>query len=288
MKRLQTREATFYCWNMTTKELYIPLIVDSKFYNVKKPNSFHEKLFISIDENRLYFRDFWDKHGIDRRDYIKDESEQARAEGMMLHATKDKKYRNRFFRDHGDLRLIGKKSLKLNGNCYIQLTFIKFTTGTIKFSLFSKRTNDFIFSKYFYEESKTVQEHIDYARHKIQDCEIKCETAFGIESVMMIFHKTDQNYTPDQLNKITNFQRKFKSRKLLVDFEYYSGQSKFNIQVYWLKCRRVLLFKIYLDINPDGRQELERLPGFRRFSRMSNLHDITQFMTNGMETFIGK
>lgn len=69
--------------------------------------TYYERLFVNIDENRLYFRDFWDKNGGDRRDYITDEAERLLASNCMLNMTKHKKYRKRFYRDKGDFKLLG-------------------------------------------------------------------------------------------------------------------------------------------------------------------------------------
>lgn len=73
----------------------------------------------------------------------------------------------------------GKKSLQFNGTSFILIAYIKYLTCTVKISLFSKRTNDFIFTKYFYKEVKTISDLIDYARLKFEECIIRNENTFG-------------------------------------------------------------------------------------------------------------
>lgn len=92
---------------MSTDELYIPLVVDKGRYNALNFESYYERLFVYIDENRLYFRDFWDKSSADRRDHVRDETEYALAKKIKGYLTKDKKYRKRFFRDKTELAVIG-------------------------------------------------------------------------------------------------------------------------------------------------------------------------------------
>lgn len=74
---------------------------------------------------------------------------------------------------------VGKKSLYINGVTFIQLAFIKFSTGTLKISLFSKRTNDFVYSQYFYKEAKTMKELTFFAKKKFIDCKIRFDMQFG-------------------------------------------------------------------------------------------------------------
>ena len=185
LKRLESCELVFFCWNLSTGEFYIPLIVDKGRYDPMKELTYYERLFVNIDENRLYFRDFWEKSGGDRRDYITDEREQALASSCMLYMTKHKKYRKRFYRDKVDFKLIGKsdslgkKALTINGTAYFQLAFIKFATGTVKICLFSKRTNDFNFVQYFYRDCKTVQELSAFARARFLECSVQCDMQYG-------------------------------------------------------------------------------------------------------------
>lgn len=108
MKRLRTEEIIFYCWNMSIAELYIPLIVDKGKIGHLDSIAFYERLFINIGESRLYFQDFWEKTGADRRDYLTDEAELMLAKKIKANITKDKKYRKRFFRDAFDFKLIGR------------------------------------------------------------------------------------------------------------------------------------------------------------------------------------
>jgi hypothetical protein len=108
MKRFHSKELTFYCWNLTTQELYTPLIVDYGVYNPTNESSYWEKLFVNIDEGKLYFRDFWDQVNHDRRDYITDEEEQKYARNLQEFITRDKKYRKRYFRENRDMKVVGK------------------------------------------------------------------------------------------------------------------------------------------------------------------------------------
>lgn len=112
LKRLESCELIFFCWNLSTGEFYIPLILDKGRYDPMKEITYYERLFVNIDENRLYFRDFWEKSGGDRRDYITDEKEKDLAYSCMRHMTQQKKYRKRFYRDKGDFKLIGMQPLR--------------------------------------------------------------------------------------------------------------------------------------------------------------------------------
>ena len=142
-------------------------------------------MFVNIDDNRLYYRDFWEKIGGDRRDYVPDDSEKELASKCMINMTKLKKYRKRFYREQKDFRLIGsftllgKKALTINSITYFQLAYIKFSTGTVRICLFSKRTNDFMFTQYFYKDCRTVQELSKFARIKFVECSIKCDIHYG-------------------------------------------------------------------------------------------------------------
>jgi hypothetical protein len=73
----------------------------------------------------------------------------------------------------------GKKSLSINGATFLQLAFMKFSTGTLKITLFSKRTNDFIYSQYFYKEAKTVKEITAFAKNKFIDCKVRFDMQYG-------------------------------------------------------------------------------------------------------------
>ena len=179
MKRLYSKELAFYCWNMTTQEIYEPLLVSGAYYDPLKPDSYIDRLFVCIDESRLYFRDFWDTKNVDRRDYLENFREFEAAERRMHLNTKDSRYRKRYFRENHEMRLVGKSTREIGGACYLQLTYVKYATGTCKITLFSKRTNDFVYVKYFYRECQTVQELIDFAREKFLDCTIKAHSMQG-------------------------------------------------------------------------------------------------------------
>lgn len=179
MKRLYSKELAFYCWNMTTQEIYEPLLVSAGHYDLLKPDTYLERLFVNIDECKMYFRDFWDTKNADRRDYLENFREYEVAERRMHLNTKNSRYRKRYFRENKEMRLIGKATREIGGGCYLQLTYIKYATGTCKISLFSKRTNDFVYVKYFYLDCKTVKELIDFAREKFLDCTIRAKSMQG-------------------------------------------------------------------------------------------------------------
>lgn len=84
-------------------------MVDKGRYHPMKENTYYERLFVNIDENRLYYRDFWDRSGCDRRDYITDEAEKTLATNCLMHMTRSKKYRKRLYRDKADFKLLGNR-----------------------------------------------------------------------------------------------------------------------------------------------------------------------------------
>lgn len=108
---------------MSTDELYMPLVVDKTRYDPIKEETYYQRLFVDIDENRLYFRDFWDRTSADRIDQVRDESEYSLAKKCKSHMIKDKKYRKRFFREKADLTVIGRQ----RSNCRQEIPLHKWS-----------------------------------------------------------------------------------------------------------------------------------------------------------------
>jgi hypothetical protein len=69
-----------------------------------------------------------------------------------------------------------------------------------------------------------------------------------VENITVKFHQSDEdtNYNADQLKQIIKVQQRFKTRKLLQNFDYYVEGTKFNFKIYWLKTKSLLLFKIFM------------------------------------------
>lgn len=68
-----------------------------------------------------------------------------------------------------------------------------------------------------------------------------------MENIFVDFPKSEEAYDTESLEKIRKIQTKFKNRKLVMDFDYFVGGNKFILHVFWLKCKRVLLFKVLVE-----------------------------------------
>lgn len=89
----------------------------------------------------------------------------------------------------------------------------------------------------------------------------------------------NHDYDDEQINKISRVQQVFKKRKMIIDFDYYVKETRFNFQVYWLQTKRLLLFKIFIfgESSPQANQETEVYKGAWPQSRIPyvNLNDQT-------------
>lgn len=69
-----------------------------------------------------------------------------------------------------------------------------------------------------------------------------------VENITVNFPSSedDHDYTTEQIKLIETIQQKYKARNRLMDFDYFLEGTKFNFQIFWLKTKSLLLFKIFL------------------------------------------
>ena len=91
-------------------------------------------------------------------------------------------------------------------------------------------------------------------------------------------------------------QKHFLGRKLLMDFDFYVRGNKFIFQVFWLKCSRVLVFKVLVetDAGSTGAEDNARVASVgiskwraarAQISKISHAGDMTvieQFVQGGV------
>lgn len=137
---------------------------------------------MDIDSRKLHFKDFWEDDGSAKpRSYEGNlnYNERMLAYDWMRSRTFGQKFRRRYLRNAQDFRLIGKKTVRLNGVNYILLAFQKFEARAIRISLFSKRTNDYVCAKYFYFKCEKESELVSFAKEKFYKLQIKCDLIKG-------------------------------------------------------------------------------------------------------------
>lgn len=101
-----------------------------------------------------------------------------------------------------------------------------------------------------------------------------------VENITAQFSEKDETeYSPDQLKKITHVQQVFKTRNLLMDFDYTVNYNRFNFKVYFLKIKNLLLFQIFLYGEPihkiEGEANFPLKDGrIRRLSKIVNFNNM--------------
>lgn len=89
----------------------------------------------------------------------------------------------------------------------------------------------------------------------------------------------EDQYDEDQIQKIKKVQQVFKKRKLIIEFDYFENRAKFRFQVYWLRTKRLLFFKIYIFgealPSPKGKQDIEQHRKLKSKISYVNLNDET-------------
>lgn len=105
-----------------------------------------------------------------------------------------------------------------------------------------------------------------------------------VENITVHFQSAEEyEYDQEQIKKISKVQQIFKRRKLIIDFDYYAKATRFNFQIYWLRTKRLLLFKIFIfgeeTANPNEQKDRisskKRLQGMPSKISYVNLNDQT-------------
>lgn len=167
MRTLSTRCITLYCWNLTTCEIFSPLNLEPCLSELPK-EMYWTHLFLNIDKCTLCFSDFWEFNTKERIPTIWNGRELNSANYLKDKLTGQKKYRRRFFRNDNKMNLFGKKAIELNGYTYLLLCFINQKTEAIRLSVFSKKTNEFIATKFYYYETGSEKMLKDFAKQMME------------------------------------------------------------------------------------------------------------------------
>lgn len=156
MKKPDTRQLTLYCWNLSNGYQDIrPLAVRAQSLDLKNPQVW-DRLFVDLDNLRLYLEDFWKEEGSEaseRLAFSKPEYQQAK-EFAQRKVPQHRKFRQRYHRRDPKHSLVGKRTYTFNGMNYILLAFENDEEQFTKISVFSKRTNEFVLHRSIYYRSR--------------------------------------------------------------------------------------------------------------------------------------
>lgn len=247
-KKLSTGIVTLYCWNLSTMERYPPLTLGADQKRASNYEFLWRKVYLCIEANTLYNKDFWGNPNDPISQLNIKESEKASK--FMLSFVKNKKFFRRF-KAKTDFKLIGKKSYIYKNESFILLGLLKESTSCFKISLFSKRANDVVQTNYFYNY-QMIKSNYEFAQERFDSVVVQPLRVGNI--LRMTF---DTKMIDDSLLNGVKLDTKvlllklyeiYRERKLVSTFKYYVDISTvFIFEVFWLFHLGTLMFKISIS-----------------------------------------
>lgn len=246
MLRFLNRKITIYCWNLSAMERYTTVSISCK--KLRKNRDYKkiwQRMYFSIEENLIFFEDFW-KDAKDKN-LSPDDRESLKASKFMHLYCKGKKFMKKIFRSKDDYKTIGKKTFQYKGSYFLMIGSIKAVNSSFRLQLFSKRINDFCHSKTFYNLGNPLN-LIQFSQKVFSECKVAPIVSGSFVKMKLKFGPSDfslDKYTQIHHFAAINIQRNFRKKRRIMMFDYIIKENRFKLKVYWLDQLNLLLIKFY-------------------------------------------